>query len=284
MHEGGRLATGDLFALRLAQCGLNGRIFLGHSCNVCPRQSKQVGICESACSVVCLVIGQHKLCSDHLAPHNHSTPTTYHPALHYIHLLCLIVGMDDLLPLRVCLSFETQRDLNHKFGRPARKKGDRGNPVPALQHRHLPTQSGAHQPKQVTPFTDRSVLRTVAEVCLQPAEQLRRNLILLPKLRQLVHQLVKLRRLFVQVGDDATYATHDVRENRRAKDHSQDCENALRLGIGQNVAVANGGHRHERPIEGRDEHVRRAHANKIAYILPLIESATALATVLGATR
>mmetsp|Transcript_5030 Transcript_5030/g.12631 ORF Transcript_5030/g.12631 Transcript_5030/m.12631 type:complete len:393 (-) Transcript_5030:617-1795(-) len=265
-----RLPPGNLLALGLAQRLLDGRVLCRHGDDVGPRERKEVRVGERTHGVVGLVVGEHQLCADDLAAHDDAAPAPHNPALNDVHLVCVVIGVYNLLPLRVRLAGKPHRNLHHELRRAARKVRHAAHPGAALHHRHLPPQRGAHQPQQVAPLRHGGVLRPVAEVSLEPVLQVPLNLVLLAKLRQLVHQLVKLRRPLIQVGDDAAHATHHIRKHTGPKDHGQDGEHALGFGARQDVAVADRGHGHQRPVERGYEHVRGVLAQEVRHALPIV--------------
>ena len=98
---------------------------------------------------------------------------------------------------------------------------------------------------------------SVSEVISEPHLELVANLHLPGHRVEGVHALVVLVALLVHARDDPAHAADDVGEHRRPDEHGEDDKETLLGSRRRDVSVADGAHRHQRPVQRRDVHVPR---------------------------
>mmetsp|Transcript_38244 Transcript_38244/g.83197 ORF Transcript_38244/g.83197 Transcript_38244/m.83197 type:complete len:339 (+) Transcript_38244:631-1647(+) len=148
-------------------------------------------------------------------------------------------------------------------------------------HEQLAAQPGGHEAEVVT-------VRVHVHALLEP-HHVRRNLRLhLPRQLLVLHEVVQLRHGgVVLVGLRAALLHHvahlsdDVPKHQRANEHHDACHHVLRLSVGHDVAVADGGHCHDAPVEGHRVQVPRGgevlygplRLHVVVQVVPLIHQA-----------
>ena len=204
---------------------------------------------------------QHLL-PEHLPAGEHPPFTSHDAPLHDVHLGGDLPGVYDFLPLRKRLRLELEGDVDDEAVGGAVEERDVVDPAAALFERNLTAQRRGHELEQLEPLLDVGAGVSVPKVVAQSHLELVANLHLPGHRVEGVHALVVLVALLVHARDDAAHAADDVGKHGGSDEHGEDDEKSLLRVRGRHVTVADGAHRHQRPVQRRDVHVprRQVHA------------------------